>query len=322
MPELEASDTGFDLDSGVNAIANGLGLDIPEQEAPQDDEQGISVDPANPPDEAAARAVLQQAATREPPKSWTKDRHELWNKLPPEAQDYYEKREKDFLNGLEQYKGDAGYGKQLRDVITPYQAFLQSQGVSEADAVKYLLNAHYRLSNGSAEERAAAYRQIGSDLGLVQDEQQAQVDPAVKQLRDELQEVKSTLTAQQQREYSEAKSKADAETNTFASDPANIYFNEVAQDMLPFVKAGMSLKDAYEKAVWANSVTREKEIVRRQTDEQAKLKERTKAEAEAARKATSTNVRGANTQKAPTDPKGSMEDTMRDTLKKIKERSH
>jgi hypothetical protein len=316
MDNPAASDTGFDLDSSVATIASGLGLDIPE---PEDAEAPASVEA---PESEAPEQTAAAPAPRQPPKSWAKEKHELWSKLPADAQDYYELREKQMLDGIEQYKGDAGYAKQLRDVISPYKAVLASQGVSETEAVQYLLNAHYRLTQGTPEERAAAYRQIGVDLGLEQADETAPLDPALKQLQQELHQVKSTLTAQQQAEYNKHKAQADAETNTFASDPANLYFNEVAQDMLPFVKAGASLKDAYDKAVWANPITREKEIARRQTDDAAKLKERTKNEAETARKAMNTNVRGAQTQKAPTDPKGSMEDTMRDTLKKIKDRAH
>lgn len=317
MDNPAAGDTGFDLDSSVATIASGLGLDT---ERPDEPELEVTETPeAEITEQVAAPDV---PVTRQPPKSWAKEKHELWSKLPPDAQEYYEQREKQMLDGLEQYKGDAGYAKQLRDVISPYRPVLAAQGVSETEAVQYLLNAHYKLTQGNPDDRAAAYRQIGIDLGLTQPEESEVLDPAVKQLQQELREVKSSLTAQQQAEYAKHKAQADSETNSFASDPANTYFNEVAQDMLPFVKQGLSLKDAYDKAVWANSVTREKEIVRRQTDDAAKLKERTKTEAEAARRATSTNMRGAQTQKAPTDPKGSMEDTMRDTLKKIKDRAH
>jgi len=54
------------------------------------------------------------------------------------------------------------------------------------------------------------------------------------------------------------------EVNAFASDPAHPFFDEVADDIVAFVRAGDSLSKAYEKAVWANPVTREKEIARQQ----------------------------------------------------------
>ena len=85
---------------------------------------------------------------------------------------------------------------------------------------------------------------------------------------------------------------------------------------------GHSLKDAYEKAVWANPVTRQKEIARIQTEAAAKLKVAASKEAEAAKRASSANVRGRETRRAPTEPKGTMDETMRDTLEKIRNRAH
>lgn len=324
------TEPGFDLDASLNGIAGKMGLSVPGAEDDEAEPVAAPDDPANPakdltPDSTKASADPNAITVRPPPKSWAKEKHELWSKLPADAQEYYETREKQFLDGLEQYKGDAGFAKELRDVLTPYKPMLAAQGVSEKDAVGYLLNAHYRLTNGTADERAAAYRQIGADLGLVEaqaEDPNAPVDPAVKQLADEVRGLKAARTAEDQAKYREAQGRADTETNAFASDPANVYFNEVAPDMVLHVKAGLSLAEAYKKAVWGNPVTREKEIARMQTAAAEKLKADAKTEAESARKATSTNVRSADTRRAPTEPKGTMDDTMRDTLKKIRDRAH
>lgn len=313
----DTAEAGFDLGASLEGIASKMGLDVRSDEAEP-------IAKAEGEGEAVADTTAKPIEARPPPKSWEKDKHELWSKLPPDAQEYYQKRETDFLNGLEQYKGEAGFAKEMREVITPYKAVLAAQGISEKQAVQYLLNAHYQLTQGTAEERAAAYKQIGADLGLVQatEDPNAVVDPAVKQLQSELREVKTALTQDQQTKYREAQARADSETNSFASDPANVHFNEVANDMVIHVKAGLSLKEAYTKAVWGNPVVREKELARIQTEAAARLKENAKTEAETARKATSTNVRGAESRRAPTEPKGSMDDTMRDTLKKIRDRAH
>lgn len=323
------SEAGFDLDASLNGIAGKMGLSVPGAD---DDEveTATSTDVALPdkvadPAKTAAPTDPNAVTVRPPPKSWAKEKHELWGKLPTDAQEYYEKREKEFLDGLEQYKGDAGFAKELRDVLTPYKPMLAAQGVSEKDAVGYLMNAHYRLTNGTAEERAAAYRQIGADLGLVQeieDPDAPPVDPMVRQLANEVRELKGERTAEQQARFNEHKTRCEDQTNAFASDPANVYFNEVAPDMVLHVKAGLPLAEAYKKAVWGNPVTREKEIARMQTAAAEKLKADAKTEAETARKATSTNVRSASTPRAPTEPKGTMDDTMRDTLKKIRDRAH
>lgn len=322
------ADTGFDLDASIGGIASSMGLKVPDYDAPEPDTE-VATDPkaaqSGTTDPAKAAAVDPNAVVvRPPPKSWAKEKHEMWGKLPVDAQEYYETREKQFLDGLEQYKGDAGYAKQLREIITPYRATLAAQGISEPQAVQYLLNAHYQLTNGTAEERAAAYRQIGTDLGLIaeaaEDPNALPVDPAVKQLADKVQKLEGERTAEQEQKFREARQRADAETNVFYADAKNIYLSEVANDMVPLIKMGHSLEEAYKKAVWGNPVTREKELARIQTEAAEKLKADAKTEAETARRATSTNVRTTDNRRAPTEPHGKMFEDMHETLAKIKAR--
>lgn len=321
MEPESTADSGFDIGAAMDTVASAM-VSQPETETPEPVEEAPEVsDTEESPVEPEVAAELQ---VRPPPKSWAKDKHEIWSKLPPDAQDYYEQREKQMLDGLDQYKAEATYAKQLREIVTPYKAMLDSMGVSDTDAVKYLLNAQYQLTHGTESQRKAAYERIGAELGFItqQAAQQAQtpVDPAVKQLQEKLNRIESELTAKQQAELREAQAKANSEVETFASDPANPYFGEVAQDMVQFINAGLSLKDAYDRAVWANPGTRAKEQARLQTEAAAKLKEKAKPEADAARRATSTNVRGAESRREPTEPIGSMEDTMKQVLENRRRR--
>lgn len=321
MEPESTADSGFDIGAAMDTVASTM-VSPPETEKPEPVEDAPEVsDTEESPVEPEAAAEPQ---VRPPPKSWAKDKHEIWSKLPPDAQEYYEQREKQMLDGLDQYKAEATYAKQLREIVTPYKAMLDSMGVSDTDAVKYLLNAQYQLTNGTESQRKAAYERIGAELGFITQHatQQAQtpVDPAVKQLQDKLNRIESELTAKQQAELREAQAKANSEVETFASDPANPYFGEVAQDMVQFINSGLSMKDAYDRAVWANPGTRAKEQARLQTEAAAKLKEKAKPEADAARRATSTNVRGAESRREPTEPIGSMEDTMKQVLENRRRR--
>lgn len=317
----ETADSGFDIGAAMDTVASAM-VPEPEQatEVPKSTESDVS-EPIS--DTETPVSEPETPAVRPPPKSWAKEKHEIWSKLPPDAQDYYEQREKQMLDGLEQYKGDATYARQLKEVVTPYKAMLESMGVSETDAVKYLLNAQYQLTHGTESQRKAAYERIGAELGFITQQsvqQAAPVDPVVKQLQDKLDRIESELTAKQQAELQSARAKANSEVETFASDAANLYFNEVAQDMVPFIKQGLALKDAYDRAVWANPATRAKEQARLQTEAAQKLKEKAKPEVEAARRAASTNVRGAESRREPTEPTGSMEETMKQTLANMRRR--
>lgn len=323
----EGSDTAdFDIGAGLDDIASSMGIgaatEVPDEEDAVATE-AADVDPAAPAAPAADPAAI---TVREPPKSWSKDKHELWKTLSPDAQDYYTVREKQMLDGIDQYKGDAGYARQLREIITPYSGMLKEQGISETDAIGYLFNAHAQLTSGSPEQRLAAYRQIGIDLGLSEEQQQQEqnLDPAVRELRSEVQQLRHARETELRQKQQAVMADCASQTDQFASDPANVHFNEVAQDMVGFVKQGLGLKDAYEKAVWANPVTREKEIARRQTEAAAQLKASAKQEGETARRAKGVNLNGAQTRRAPTEPKGKFLDDsdMHATLKTIKERAH
>ena len=326
MPGEEAADSGFDMDAAVASIGSDLGLGLDDDAAPdepslpQDEHQEADPKPA----EVAKEPVQEAPQIKPPPKSWSKDMHEEWSKLTPKAQDYYEQREKQMLDGLEQYKGDATYAKQLRDIITPYEPMLRAQGINQTEAIQYLMNAHYRLTNGSIDERRQVYQQLGEQLGFVQQAaaDQAPVDPTVRQLQKTVEQLQSErqmeVRAAQQREHESNVRQIE----TFAADPANVYFNEVANDMLPLVNAGMKLEEAYKKAVWANEVTRAKELARIQTEADERRKADGTTKLETARKAASANVRSQETRKAPTDPKGdTWEETMRDVLRKRSERA-
>jgi hypothetical protein len=330
----EAGDTGFDIGASVDAIAGGLGLkgtghsesdnpSEPESAAPKaaatDETEGTDTTTAPPsPDPSVAAAP----AAKPPPKSWAKEKHDLWAKLPTDAQDYYETREKQFLDGLDQYKGEAQFGKAMRDVLNPYKPILQAQGIDEPQAIQYLMNAHYRLTQGSKDQRLEAYQKLGRDLHLVDAPEAAQLPPEVQQLQTRLESIESENAAAKQAQYEAKLEAVRKEIDAVASDPANPYFDDVANDIIAMIKVGYPLKEAYEKAVWANPVTRQKEIARLQTESDKALKEKAKQEAEAARKASSANVRGRDTRRAPTEPKGTMEDTLHETMEKIRNRAH
>ncbi len=322
MFDQESADSAndFDLGGAVSEIAG----QIAEREVEAPEVEEVHVDEIEETPEAPeVEEVKPEVEVTPAPASWSKDKHEFWGKMPKEAQDYYLVREKQMLDGLEQYKGDAGLGKQMKEVFTPYKAFLNAQGIDEPKAAQYLMNAHYKLSSAQPAEKQAYFAQLarsyGIDIGGTQE--QSDIDPNVKALQDKVYALESNLTQREQAQINETRSKVTKDVEAFASDPKHIYFDEVADDIVAHLNAGASLQDAYEKAVWANPVTRTKELARVQTETETKFKEKASKEAAAAKLATSTNVRSRDTGKAPTAPRGTMEDTMRETLKKIQERT-
>lgn len=317
--EQESGDTaGFDMESALAEMSSGLDLKSDEPVDEVDEPEQVEEAP-----EVSEAPEVPEVESISAPASWAKDKHEHWAKMPKEAQEYYMTREKQMLDGLEQYKGDAGLGKQMKEVFTPYKAFLNAQGIDEPKAAQYLMNAHYKLSSAPQAEKESYFRQLAQSYGIALSgqEQAADIDPHVRALQDKLSALESNISQREQAQANEHRAKVSKDVEAFATDAKNPYFDEVADDIVTLLNGGASLQDAYDKAVWANPVTRAKELARVQTEAEAKFKEKAGKEVIAAKKATSSNVRSRDTSKAPTEASGTMEDTMRDTLQKMKLRS-
>ena len=275
----------------------------------------------------------------QPPKAWAKDTHEMFGKLPPEAQQQILKRETQILEGIEMYKGDAQFGRGIKEVTAPYEPYIASRGVDAPTAIKFLLNADYKLMHAQIPERTNFFFELAKDYGIdleqfaglatsANDEKRS-IDPEVAGLKKQVSDLTNAMTVQQERELSVARAGVSKEIDNFATamgadgkTPLHPYFDEVAEQIVIFINAGaVSLQDAYDKAVYSNPVTRQKELDRVKTDTETKLKERQRLDALKARKATSANVKGAETTGSPTEKLGSLEETIRSTYRDIKTRS-
>lgn len=330
---VSGGDAGFDMDQASDQLAGDLFGDSRAVES-ADDAINETVETTHV-DETTAVSV-KEAQTTEPaeeaepaPKTWPKEMHEHWGKTPREVREYWNLREKQMLDGLEQYKGDANYGKQMRDAITPYMALIQAQGIDAPKAVQTLLNAHYKLSVSSPSQKQQYLQYIARQYGISTDrlgqpaEGQPAADPRYQQLQDQLHLLQQHIQGQQQAATKHEQERIAGEVNAFASDKAHPYFDEVADEMVSFIRSGASLQDAYEKAVWANPVTRAKEQARVQQDQQAEAKRKAQEAAEAAKKAAAANIRSRDTRRTPTEqPRGTMrnlDSVMTEVMREIKQ---
>lgn len=338
-----AEDTsGFDIDQASSDLAGDL-FPASEREA-SDDAEDTSADAVSksadteqatepPKDGASADDAAKAAIEGKPaPKTWPKEMHDHWWKTPKEVQDYWEVREKQMLDGLEQYKGDAVYGKSMRDAVTPYMALIQAQGIDAPRAVQTLLNAHYKLSVSPPSQKQQYLQYIAKQYGIdttgLGGEAQGQqaADPRYQQLQDKIHNLERVIQSGSEQQINVERTRISQEVNTFASDPAHPYFDEVADEIILMLKAGLPLQDAYDRAVWANPGTRAKETTRIQTESKAESEKKAREQAEASKKAASTNIRNRDTRRTPTEtPKGTMRDldsAMKEAMREIKSRTH
>jgi hypothetical protein len=273
---------------------------------------------------------------RPAPKAWAKEQHEIWGKLDPKAQAYIEHREQQMLEGLSQYGDRAKFGESIQKALQPYEPYIKANGIDAPRAVSALFEAHKNLAEGTPEQKAAYLVKVAKNYGIDLAKAAAHAtgngaeEPAyVKDLRERQERIEreqSTRTEAEKRANSE---KVAAEVTAFAEAKdekgalKRPYFDECHEDIVAYINAGHTLEKAYEKAVWANPVTRAKEAARQREADEAALRAKAKKEAEAARNGSRTNVNSKDTRRAPTASKtGKWEDTMVDTLAEIKARTH
>jgi hypothetical protein len=268
------------------------------------------------------------------PKSYKKeiaDAH--WAKLDPGMQDYLLQREEEIARGFQENGQAVKYATAIRDAIQPYEPLLAAQGIQDhAAAMKFLLNAHYILSSAPEGDRhkymgelIQSYKldpaKIAEAMKLTGG---AEAEPAwAKELREKNAQLEARFSGEQNARFAAIKAETSKEVEAFASDPKHIYFDEVAVDITRLLNAdrSLTLAAAYDAAVYANPVTRAKELGRLEGEAKAKAAKEAEEKAAAAVKARGTRPRGSERERASPDLLGTIDDTLHETYKEIQSRT-
>lgn len=284
------------------------------------------VEEAAPPSPEPAEPAPAEPAPAPAPRTWRAEAAAEFGKLPAVVQQEILKREEDIFKGIEGYKADAAFGKQIGNVMAPYLPILTQYGIQPEAQIQDMMQAHYTLAFGSAEQKTALLQQFAQDYGLDLGQAAATapyLDPQVATLQKELQSIKSQLTQTQQQELVAKRSQVETEVTAFATDPKNVYFEELANDIAHLIRTGAetTIAAAYEKALWSNPAIRAKELSRQQAEKEVAERKTAEEAAAKARKATSANVHTKARGGSAAAPVGSIDDTLNETLASIRGRS-
>jgi hypothetical protein len=316
---------GEELESSGDSLATGQDEVPPQTETEAEDKSGEA---ASTTEEGGDNSAEVQAAGA--PKTWTKEALETWATIPERAQQEILKREEDFMRGISQYKQAADLGVQYDTVVQPYRPMLEQGGIDPVQLFQSFAANHYLLTRGTPEQKielAATMLQgyeipLPELLNFMADNLSEPVDPKVTALEKELAEIKSSLNVRATAENTQRSEAIAQEIEAFAADPAHPYFQELATDIQKLFETGLvtNLNDAYDRAVYANPVTRQKEIDRLTTEKLAA--ERTAEQARADKKArlTGDHVTTIPKQRNGTVPLGSIDDTLNETMAAITSR--
>lgn len=224
------------------------------------------------------------------PVAW-KDRPEDFAALPPKVQDFILTQEKNANVGLQKQAERYKPYEELDRVFEPWRERWNLEGATPGQKVQQLLAAQAFLDRDPVQAikwLAESYKVNLGHFAAPQGQDQ-NVDPRMQAIQAELAALKNDAAQRQQAEYARELNAVQSELQAFSKDPAHEHFEDVRQDMVPFIQAGKSLKDAYDAAVWANPVTRAKLQEKQRETEAAKARE----VADQARKANVVNVRSS-----------------------------
>ena len=314
------ADSDIDMGSAQDEISTDLfGASEPENydiEDTAENEDSPEDSSEEEPEDSPEEEPEEEPQVRSAPQSWKKEMHEAWSSLDPSIQDYIEQRESEMRNGLDINKEDSTLGRTVRDTLSNYGDLIQQQGIDENTLIHSLLNMHGQLSTASPEERANVLNKVAQAYGI--ESQPEYQDENLQALQNKVAQMEQYINASYQQTQQAEREKTLNEVEEFASK--NPYFDEVANEITNLITAGYSLDEAYQHAIWMNPSTRQKELERQAKEESDKKAQEAKQAASKARKAKSANVKSRDTNTVPTEPLGSMEDTMRETFREINNR--
>jgi hypothetical protein len=260
----------------------GEGLPAPGADEGARDARGPSAAPASEPasseSQAPAAPEAHDAAPRgappepiQPPASWSAPAKAAFASLSPIVQSEIAKREADVNRGFEERAAQLKRFEPLEQILEPRRERLAARGVSDVDFVKTLFAASDWIDRDPVSALRELMRQKGvtaQHLGVTPPAGQqppspnghgaAQLPPAYVALAQQVHQLQTHLSQRDQAERAHRLQSVQSEIQAFAADSANLYFANVRDDMIALLQSGRAadLRDAYDKAVWANPETR------------------------------------------------------------------
>jgi len=236
--------------------------------------------------EEEQQAIEPTEPAIKPPSSWKKELQAKFAELPLDIQQEIQRREDSFHNGIAQYKESAEYAKSLDPVANEILSLRQEFG-SEQQGIKEL----YSLFQYAKTNPVAFIQEFAQSRGISLDGSpvQAQNNPQISNLEQQLRQVTSYIANQQQMTQQQQEQSVKQQIAEFASKPEYEHFDLVREEMAALLSSDRAsdLADAYQQAIWLKPELRQKLITQQIEAEKAKAKKT----AEEARKAGADNVR-------------------------------
>lgn len=279
-----------------------------EQSAPE------GTDPAAPVADQTAVTTQEQATPAiDAPLTWSAEQKAKWASVSPDLQAYIAQRDKDQHDAITRAGQQVKAYEPIGKVVEQFAHVFQKNGLQPHDGISRLLAVNEMLEanpRAAIEQIAKAY---GVDLQGQATQDDNPVDPRIGELESRLAKAESYLTAQQRQQIETEQASLAREIADFAKDKP--HFEAVRGIMAGLMSSGAAndLKEAYERAVYADPTIRQSMIA----DEQSKAEAKRKAdEAERVKKAK--QAAGVNVKSSPgsTATARSLDDDLREIARK------
>jgi len=261
--------------------------------------------PAEAPAEEAGNPATEPAKPAvEPPRAWSAEQRAVWAKMPPEAQQLVAARETE----LHEVKSTVG---RLEAEYRPIREMLSHQYVQSASGgdgpgfVRFLLESAHAIDQHPAAMIKRLAENYGVDLGMLYDPLEAPPNAEAARLARQNALLQGQMEAQQRQRAAQEQAARGYAVQTaidqFLSQhpDANEFVADIAAEVRalqidhPHKDHATLLKEAYERAAWANPAIREKRLAEVRKTEEAKRIAAAKEAAAKARTAASVNVQGS-----------------------------
>lgn len=271
---METSDKKSNFRDDLSAALNGDDEADDAAATPVEDPiENEDPEAAQPEGESEDQAVAEQPPL-EAPAMWSREDKEAFAKLTanPNLRPYAER----WANQWREFQGyqtrkeqeAAAYKRQfepIEDVLRPHIANWQRQGMGAQQAIGRLVYWDQQLAADPQAALIQLAQAYNVDLGQALQEQ-PYVAPEVQRVEQGLAQIAQYLQAQQQTQIQQQQHRlvediqAFADARDEAGNPKAPYFNELYDQMVQVVQAGMAkdLPGAYEKAVLLNPEVRQR----------------------------------------------------------------
>lgn len=271
-------------------------------------------------------AVTDPPAPNEAPSSWKPEEKALWEGLPEQVRAVVLRREADFHRGYQAVRQQADTGQKFVETLQPFLADIAQQRLDPFQVTRNLWAAQKTLALGTPEAKLSMFQQLAKDYGI--DLRQVAggnpddapfVDQETVNLRNQVTALNNELQSFKQERLSTKQASAKKELDAFFADKtAHEFSDQAAGQMATLLTAdpNLTLKDAYEKAIWMVPEIRDILLTR----QQAKAKAEAEKALQAQKLQAASSVQVGNSPGSVTAPADnlSLEDTTAAALRAIR----